>query len=183
MMVLAQVVVIWCVMYLLHDVTPVPPVLISRGRIVIFDIVEYIIIEWTMTDESRICRICRRVLILKNKRRVLLASLPWSSIGQKRDGLKKVNKEEIVYPVIFFFSRLRFEISRLRLRFLAGWDLPRITGLLSTLSSTRFLISLHVVLPLTTAPFWMWILIIDTFTHSRLSSWVHELFKGHRSTL
>jgi hypothetical protein len=27
---------------------------------VIFDIVEYIIMEWTMPNERRICRICRR---------------------------------------------------------------------------------------------------------------------------
>ena len=33
----------------------------------IFDIVEYIIMEWTMPNESRICRTCRRVLILKKK--------------------------------------------------------------------------------------------------------------------
>ncbi len=33
----------------------------------IFDIVEYIIMEWTMPNESRICRICRRVLISKKK--------------------------------------------------------------------------------------------------------------------
>ena len=36
----------------------------------IFDIVEYIIMEWTMPNESRICRICRRVLILKKKKSV-----------------------------------------------------------------------------------------------------------------
>jgi hypothetical protein len=55
---------------------------------VILDIVEYIILGWTMPNESRICRICRRVLILK-KGRVLLASLSLSSIIQKRiAGLK-----------------------------------------------------------------------------------------------
>ena len=43
----------------------------------IVDIVEYIIMERTMPNETRICR---RVLIVK-KRRVLLASLPQSSIG------------------------------------------------------------------------------------------------------
>jgi hypothetical protein len=37
---------------------------------VIFEIVEFIIIEWTIQNESRICRICRRVLILKKRRRV-----------------------------------------------------------------------------------------------------------------
>ena len=62
---------------------------ISRGRTVIFDIVEYIIMEWTLPNESRICRICRRGIILKKKRRMLLASLPQSSLGQKRiAGLK-----------------------------------------------------------------------------------------------
>ncbi len=59
----------------------------------IFDIVEYIIMEWTMPNESRLCRICRRVLILKKRRIVLLASLPQSSTGQKRvAGLK--NRED-----------------------------------------------------------------------------------------
>ncbi len=33
----------------------------------ISDIVEYIIMEWTMPNESRICRICRRMPILKKK--------------------------------------------------------------------------------------------------------------------
>ena len=44
--------------------------------------------EWTMPNESRICRICRRVLILKRRRRALLGSLPQSSIGQKRQALR-----------------------------------------------------------------------------------------------
>ncbi len=61
----------------------------------IFDILEYIIMEWTMPNESRICRICMRVLILKITRRVLLASLPRSSIGEKRIvRLKKLNRED-----------------------------------------------------------------------------------------
>jgi hypothetical protein len=38
------------------DATPVPFVPISRGRTVIFDIVEYIIMELTMPNDSRICR-------------------------------------------------------------------------------------------------------------------------------
>jgi hypothetical protein len=47
-----------------------------------------------MPNESHICRICRRVLILK-KGRVLLTNLPRSSMVQERiDGLKKVNREE-----------------------------------------------------------------------------------------
>jgi hypothetical protein len=66
-------------------ITLFPLFLFLEDVLVIFDIVEYIIMEWKMPNESRICR---RVLILK-KRRVLLASLPQSSIGQKRiDGLK-----------------------------------------------------------------------------------------------
>ncbi len=61
----------------------------------IFDIVEYIIMEWTMSNASRTCRTLRRLLILKQTRRVLLASLPQSSIGQKRiAGLKKLNRED-----------------------------------------------------------------------------------------
>jgi hypothetical protein len=90
---------------------------------VIFDIVEYIIMEWTMPNERRICRICSRVLILKKRRRVLLASLPRSSIGQKRiAGLKTKQGRLRGRQVLgaFFFGRLRFEISRLGLRFLAG---------------------------------------------------------------
>ncbi len=35
----------------------------------IFDIGEYIIMEWTMPNESRLCRICRRVLILKKEKK------------------------------------------------------------------------------------------------------------------
>jgi hypothetical protein len=59
---------------------------------VIFDIVEYIIMEWTMLNESRICRICRRVPILKKRRRVLLTILPHSSTGQKRIARLKKKK-------------------------------------------------------------------------------------------
>jgi hypothetical protein len=47
-----------------------------------------------MPNESRICRICRRILILKRRRR-LLPSLPRSSIGQKRiAGPEKQNRED-----------------------------------------------------------------------------------------
>jgi hypothetical protein len=61
---------------------------------VIFDIVVYIIMECTMPNVSRICRISRRVLILK-KRRVLLTSLPRSSIGQKHIvGTQKLKTED-----------------------------------------------------------------------------------------
>jgi hypothetical protein len=57
------------------------PVPISRGRTVIFDIVEYIIMEWTIPNEIRIFRICRRVCILKKRRGVLLTSFPQTSTG------------------------------------------------------------------------------------------------------
>jgi hypothetical protein len=70
---------------------PLFPFLDSKGRTVIFDIVEYIIMEWTMPNEGRIYRVCRSLLILKKRRKVLLVSLPQSShmIGQKRiEGLK-----------------------------------------------------------------------------------------------
>ena len=70
----------------------------------IFDIVEYIIMEWTMPNESRICRTCRRVLILKKSRRVLLDSLPRSSIRQERivglktkEGSLQVDKYWVVF--------------------------------------------------------------------------------------
>jgi hypothetical protein len=36
---------------------------------VIFDIVQYIIMEWRMPNESQICRICMRVLFLKKKKK------------------------------------------------------------------------------------------------------------------
>jgi hypothetical protein len=57
---------------------------------VIFDIVEYIIMEWTMPNRSRICTADMHEGAYPEKgRRVLLASLPRSSIGQKRiAGLK-----------------------------------------------------------------------------------------------
>jgi len=47
---------------------------------VIFDIVEYIIMEWTIPNKNRIYR---RVLILTKRSRVLVTSLH-SSIGQER---------------------------------------------------------------------------------------------------
>jgi hypothetical protein len=45
--------------------------------------------EWTMPNEVEYAGYAGGVLILKKRRRVLLASLPLSSIGQKRiAGLK-----------------------------------------------------------------------------------------------
>jgi hypothetical protein len=56
---------------------------------VIFDIVEYYIIEGTMPNESRICKDMQEGAYPKKRRRVLLANFPQSSIRQKRiDGLK-----------------------------------------------------------------------------------------------
>ncbi len=79
----------------------------------IFDIVQYIIMEWTMPNESQICRICMRVLILKKKRRrVLLASLP--QVKYKSETYcwtQKLNREDYgvdKYWGLCFFSRLRF---------------------------------------------------------------------------
>jgi hypothetical protein len=87
----------------MFKLNPVPPVSIPGGRTVIFDIVEYIIMEWTMPNESRICRICRRVLILEKRRRVLLSSLSRSSIGQKRiAGLKKDYGVDNYWVIHFF---------------------------------------------------------------------------------
>jgi hypothetical protein len=37
----------------------------NTDEFVIFDIGEYIIMEWTIPNESRVCRIWRRVLIRK----------------------------------------------------------------------------------------------------------------------
>jgi len=36
---------------------------------VIFDIVDYIIMEWTMPNESQMCRICRRGAYPKKKKK------------------------------------------------------------------------------------------------------------------
>ena len=56
---------------------------------------KYIIMKWTVPNESQIYRRRRRVLILKKRRRVLLSSLSRSSIGQKRiAGQKKLNRED-----------------------------------------------------------------------------------------
>jgi hypothetical protein len=70
------------------------------------------------------------MLILKKKRRVLLefATVKYSIGPQKRiAGLKKTKQGRLRGRQVLgglFLSRLRFEISRLRLRFLAGLDLP-----------------------------------------------------------
>ena len=63
----------------------------------------------------------------------------WPLLSETYCWTKKLNRED--YGVdkywVFFFSRLRFEISRLRLRFLAGWDLPMTKGL-DAINSTHF---------------------------------------------
>ncbi len=74
------------------DVTPAPPVPISRGSTVIFDIVEYIIIiQWNGQLRMKVeyPGYVAGVLILKKRRSVFLVSFPETSIGQKRiNGLK-----------------------------------------------------------------------------------------------
>ncbi len=84
----------------------------------IFDIVEFIILEWTMPNESRICKICRRGAYPK-KKKVLLASLPQSSTGQKLIARLKNQTGKITGRYFFSsvnvcqdlkISRLRFEI-------------------------------------------------------------------------
>ena len=57
----------------------------TRGRTVIFDIIEYIIMEWTMPNESRICKICRRQSSIGQN--VLLLDL---KIKQGRSRVRKV---------------------------------------------------------------------------------------------
>ena len=55
--------------------------------------------------------------------------------------LLAVVKEQTLLRSLDHFSRLRFEISRLRLRFLAGWDLPKAQGwLLFELSMLGYMI-------------------------------------------
>ena len=76
----------------------------------IFDIVEFIIMEWTMPNESRICRICRRGAYPKKKKKSVAGQ--FAAVKYRSEPYcwtQKVNRED-----------LRFEISRLRLRFLAG---------------------------------------------------------------
>ncbi len=71
----------------------------------IFDIVEYIILESTIPYENRISRICRRMLILKKRRRVMMSSLPQSNIGQRCiDGFKKLNRTDFSKVCSFFLS-------------------------------------------------------------------------------
>jgi hypothetical protein len=61
---------------------------------VIFDIAEYIMMEFTMPNKSLKSNMqdMQEVLILKKRRRVLLVSLPQSSISQKRIAGLKLKK-------------------------------------------------------------------------------------------
>ncbi len=108
------------------DVTPVPPVPISRGRPVIFDIVEYILMEWTMPNESRICTICRRMLNVKKEEECRLSVCHSQVQVRNVWWTQKLDRQVLG---IFFFRQMRFEIIRLRLQFLACWDLPMWTSL------------------------------------------------------
>jgi hypothetical protein len=70
-----------------------------------------------------VCRICRRVLILKKEKSFAgqFAAVKYRS--ETYGWTKKLNREDYgvdKYWVHFFFSGLRFDISRLRLQFLAG---------------------------------------------------------------
>ena len=73
----------------------------------IFDIVEYIIMEWTMPNISRICRrvcrICRRVLILKKQKSVAgqFAAVKYRS--EKYCCTQKLNREDCGVDKYFFF--------------------------------------------------------------------------------
>ncbi len=91
----------------------------------IFDIVEYIIMEWTMPNESRICRMCRRCLSSKKKKKKSVAG-QFAAVEYRSETYswtQKLNSEDYgvdKYWVFFCFCRHGFEISRLRLQFLAG---------------------------------------------------------------
>ena len=61
----------------------------------IFDIVEYIIIEWTMPNESRICKHMQEGAYPKTKRRLLLTSLQqFKYKSETYCWTKKINRED-----------------------------------------------------------------------------------------
>jgi hypothetical protein len=73
---------------------------------VIFDIAEYIIMEWTMPNESRICRICRSAYPKKKKKSVAgqFAAVKYRS--ETYGWTQKLNREDYgvhKYWVIFYF--------------------------------------------------------------------------------
>ena len=80
--------------------------------------------EWTMPNESRIYRICRRAYPEENKKSIpgQFAAVKYRS--ETYCWTQKLNREDYgvdkYWGTFIFSSRLRFEISRLRLRFLAG---------------------------------------------------------------
>jgi hypothetical protein len=84
------------------------------------------------TQQSWICRICRRVP--KKKKSVADQFAAVKNRSETYCWTQKLNREDYGVDKVlsFFLSRLRFEISRLRLRFLAGWDLPMTTVLLQS---------------------------------------------------
>jgi hypothetical protein len=82
---------------------------------VIFDIVEYIIMEWTWTmpNESRICRICRRGAYPKKKKKKSVAG-QFAAVTYRSETYcwtQKLNRKDYgvdKYWLRFAFSRLRF---------------------------------------------------------------------------
>ncbi len=77
----------------------------------IFDIVEYIIMEWTLPNESRICRICRRGAYPKKKKSLAgqFAAVKYRS--ETYCWTQKLNREDYgvdKYWVFFFFILLKF---------------------------------------------------------------------------
>jgi hypothetical protein len=80
------------------DVTPVPPVPISWERTSIFDVVEDTIMEWTMPNANRVCRL-------------------WLDSNPKQGRLRGRQVLVLVF------------LTRLRLRFLVGWYLSKMTTL------------------------------------------------------
>jgi hypothetical protein len=76
---------------------------------VIFDNVEYIIMEWTMPNEKRISRMCRRVL--PKKRRTVVDQFAVVKYRSETNfWTQKLNREYYGVDRYFFaFSWLRFE--------------------------------------------------------------------------
>jgi hypothetical protein len=74
---------------------------------VIFDIAEYIIMEWTMPNESRICRICRRGTYPKKKKKSVAGQFAAVKYRSETYGwTQKLNREDYgvhKYWVIFYF--------------------------------------------------------------------------------
>ena len=89
-----------CPLPCVFDVTPVPPVPISRGRTVIFDIVEYIIMEWTSRMKPEYAR---SMLIPKNKKKSVagqFAAVKYSS--ETYCWTQRLNREDTLSRSIVF---------------------------------------------------------------------------------